>query len=224
MEGGGYAGPTGPDGARSGHLPRRAPQLELSESWLAVKPGTEDLAGASKFFFEKFSTFSDFHRAAAVMLDVDGSTDAAEIPRFVAALCYGADFVEGSPFTQGGGSSDITLPRRLVNRALNGHRRGFFRLRAGTAAVLAAMVPRAALAQVCDATAARYDSRDGHIEAAARDGAVGGDSDGHGLGRLPFTGLNLLITGIAGAGLVGSAIALSGISGPEEPGVRRRYG
>ena len=47
MEGGGYAGPTGPDGARSGHLSRRALQLELSESWLAVKPGTEDLVGAS---------------------------------------------------------------------------------------------------------------------------------------------------------------------------------
>lgn len=32
-----------------------------SESWIAVKPGTEDLVGASKVFFEKFSTFYDFH-------------------------------------------------------------------------------------------------------------------------------------------------------------------
>ena len=32
-----------------------------SESWIAVKPGTEDLVGASKFFFEKYSTFYDFH-------------------------------------------------------------------------------------------------------------------------------------------------------------------
>jgi glycosyltransferase involved in cell wall biosynthesis len=54
-----------------------------------------------------------------VMLDADGSADAAEIPRFVAALMNGADFVKGSRFAQGGGSSDITLVRRYGNRALN---------------------------------------------------------------------------------------------------------
>jgi glycosyltransferase involved in cell wall biosynthesis len=54
-----------------------------------------------------------------VALDADGSTDAAEIPRFVAALCNGADFVKGSRFAQGGASSDITLVRSLGNRALN---------------------------------------------------------------------------------------------------------
>jgi glycosyltransferase involved in cell wall biosynthesis len=54
-----------------------------------------------------------------VMLDADGSTDAAEIPRFVAALCNGADFVKGSRFAQGGASSDITRVRRLGNRVLN---------------------------------------------------------------------------------------------------------
>ena len=54
-----------------------------------------------------------------VALDADGSTDAAEIPRFVAALCYGADFVKGSRFIQGGASSDITRVRSLGNRALN---------------------------------------------------------------------------------------------------------
>ena len=43
-----------------------------------------------------------------VALDADGSTDAAEIPRFVAALCNGADFVKGSRFAQGGASTDIT--------------------------------------------------------------------------------------------------------------------
>jgi glycosyltransferase involved in cell wall biosynthesis len=53
-----------------------------------------------------------------VMLDADGSSDAAEIPRFVAALVAGADFVKGSRFAQGGGSSDITPARRLGNRAL----------------------------------------------------------------------------------------------------------
>jgi glycosyltransferase involved in cell wall biosynthesis len=55
-----------------------------------------------------------------VMLDGDGSTDPAEIPRFVAALCQGADFVKGSRFAQGGASSDITHVRRWGNRALNG--------------------------------------------------------------------------------------------------------
>jgi glycosyltransferase involved in cell wall biosynthesis len=54
-----------------------------------------------------------------VTLDADGSTDAAEIPRFVAALCNGADFVKGSRFAQGGASSDITRTRRWGNRALN---------------------------------------------------------------------------------------------------------
>ncbi len=53
-----------------------------------------------------------------VMLDADGSADAAEIPRFVAALVAGADFVKGSRFAQGGGSSDITPTRRLGNRVL----------------------------------------------------------------------------------------------------------
>jgi glycosyltransferase involved in cell wall biosynthesis len=54
-----------------------------------------------------------------VMIDADGSTDASEIPRFVAALCNGADFVKGSRFAQGGGSTDITPLRRAGNRALN---------------------------------------------------------------------------------------------------------
>ena len=54
-----------------------------------------------------------------VTMDADGSTDPAEIPRFVAALCHGADFVKGSRFAQGGASSDITWMRRLGNRALN---------------------------------------------------------------------------------------------------------
>jgi glycosyltransferase involved in cell wall biosynthesis len=54
-----------------------------------------------------------------VTLDADGSADAAEIPRFVAALLHGADFVKGSRFAQGGASSDITVVRRVGNQALN---------------------------------------------------------------------------------------------------------
>src|SRR3954464_3876993 len=35
-----------------------------SESWIAVKPGTESLVGVSKIYFENFSTFYDFHLGA----------------------------------------------------------------------------------------------------------------------------------------------------------------
>ncbi|MFV2088286.1 glycosyltransferase family 2 protein [Micromonospora sp. LOL_021] len=55
-----------------------------------------------------------------VMIDADGSTDPAEIPRFVAALLAGADFAKGSRFRAGGGSHDITPLRRLGNESLNG--------------------------------------------------------------------------------------------------------
>jgi glycosyltransferase involved in cell wall biosynthesis len=55
-----------------------------------------------------------------VMLDADGSTDPAEIPRFVAALITGADFAKGTRFITGGGSSDITTSRRVGNRILSG--------------------------------------------------------------------------------------------------------
>lgn len=53
-----------------------------------------------------------------VMLDADGSTDPAEIPRYVAALLAGADFAKGSRFLSGGGSDDITLLRRVGNWVL----------------------------------------------------------------------------------------------------------
>ncbi|HSP72071.1 MAG TPA: hypothetical protein VLN26_06865, partial [Gaiellaceae bacterium] len=32
-----------------------------SESWVAVQPGTENLVGSSKFFFDKWSTFYNFY-------------------------------------------------------------------------------------------------------------------------------------------------------------------
>jgi glycosyltransferase involved in cell wall biosynthesis len=53
-----------------------------------------------------------------VMLDADGSTDPAEIPRYVAALRTGADFAKGTRFVIGGGSADITMLRRAGNSAL----------------------------------------------------------------------------------------------------------
>lgn len=53
-----------------------------------------------------------------VMIDADGSTDAAEIPRYVSALRSGADYAKGSRFVTGGGSSDITVIRSLGNKVL----------------------------------------------------------------------------------------------------------
>src|SRR5687768_2156038 len=62
FKGGGYAGyapgataPT-PGSCRLGDY-----NANLSESWIAVQPGTENLVGTSKVFFEKFSTFYNFH-------------------------------------------------------------------------------------------------------------------------------------------------------------------
>jgi glycosyltransferase involved in cell wall biosynthesis len=54
-----------------------------------------------------------------VMLDADGSTDPAEIPRFVHALMHGADFAKGSRFMPGAGSSDISRLRQRGNWVLN---------------------------------------------------------------------------------------------------------
>ena len=54
-----------------------------------------------------------------VTLDVDGSADPHEIPRFVEALVQGADLAKGSRFCPGGGSQDITAFRSLGNYGLN---------------------------------------------------------------------------------------------------------
>jgi glycosyltransferase involved in cell wall biosynthesis len=54
-----------------------------------------------------------------VMIDADGSTDPAEIPRFLDPLLRGADFAKGSRFIGDGGSTDITRLRGLGNRALS---------------------------------------------------------------------------------------------------------
>jgi glycosyltransferase involved in cell wall biosynthesis len=54
-----------------------------------------------------------------VMIDADGSTDGAEIVRFVGALVAGADFAKGSRFSGDGHSDDITGLRRYGNRVLN---------------------------------------------------------------------------------------------------------
>ena len=49
------------------------------------------------------------------MIDADGSTQPSEIPAFVEALVDGADFVKGSRFAAGGGTSDMSHLRRFGN-------------------------------------------------------------------------------------------------------------
>src|SRR3989442_3537333 len=62
--GGGYPIPPGsrvPVAGTCGPGPFNA---NFSESWIAVKPDTEDLVGSSKFFFDKYSTFYMFYLGA----------------------------------------------------------------------------------------------------------------------------------------------------------------
>jgi glycosyltransferase involved in cell wall biosynthesis len=53
-----------------------------------------------------------------VMLDADGSTDPAEIPRFVETLMKGFDCAKGSRLLKEGGSYDLNFIRRLGNSFL----------------------------------------------------------------------------------------------------------
>jgi len=53
-----------------------------------------------------------------VMMDADGSMNPQEMDLFVGALRSGADYVKGSRFIQGGGTSDMTFIRKLGNYAL----------------------------------------------------------------------------------------------------------
>jgi hypothetical protein len=62
--GGGYPIPPGSDAPVPGTCRAGAYNSNRSESWIAVQPGTENLVGVSKFFFENFSTFYDFHLGA----------------------------------------------------------------------------------------------------------------------------------------------------------------
>jgi len=62
--GGGYPVPAGsrvPIAGTCGPGPFNA---NHSESWIAVNPGTENLVGSSKFFFDKYSTFYMFYLGA----------------------------------------------------------------------------------------------------------------------------------------------------------------
>ncbi|HEV8686451.1 MAG TPA: sialidase family protein [Gaiellaceae bacterium] len=64
ITGGGYPVPAGQTAPDPGTCRLGKYNANRSESWIAVKPGTEDLVGTSKIFFEKYSTFYDFHLGA----------------------------------------------------------------------------------------------------------------------------------------------------------------
>src|SRR5919109_735647 len=67
---GGYAGyDPGATAPNPGSCRAGLYNANLSESWIAVRPGTEDLVGTSKIFFEKFSTFYNFHLGSHTILD-----------------------------------------------------------------------------------------------------------------------------------------------------------
>jgi hypothetical protein len=62
--GGGYPVPPGSRVPEAGTCREGPFNANYSESWLSVKPGTEDLVGTSKFFFDKYSTFYMFYNGA----------------------------------------------------------------------------------------------------------------------------------------------------------------
>jgi hypothetical protein len=66
--GGGYPVPPGSRVPVAGTCREGPFNANHSESWLSVKPGTEDLVGTSKFFFDKYSTFYMFYNGAYQIL------------------------------------------------------------------------------------------------------------------------------------------------------------
>jgi hypothetical protein len=59
--GGGYPVPAGQTFPNPGTCEAGALDSNHSESWIAVKPGTEDMIGNSKFFFGNYSEFYNFY-------------------------------------------------------------------------------------------------------------------------------------------------------------------
>jgi hypothetical protein len=61
---GGYPVPPGATAPVPGTCRLGDYNANRSESWISVQPGTENLVGTSKIFFEKYSTFYDFHNGS----------------------------------------------------------------------------------------------------------------------------------------------------------------
>src|SRR5215471_16616176 len=68
VAGGGYPVPPGSTKPLPGTCGPEMLNSNHSESWLAVKPGTEDIVGDSKFFIGEWSTFYDFHLGSYTIL------------------------------------------------------------------------------------------------------------------------------------------------------------
>jgi hypothetical protein len=66
--GGGYPVPPGSRVPLAGTCRPGPFNANHSESWIAVKPGTEDLVGTAKYFFDKYSTFYMFYVGAIQFL------------------------------------------------------------------------------------------------------------------------------------------------------------
>ncbi len=73
--GGGYPVPAGSRVPAAGSCREGRFNANHSESWLAVKPGSEDLVGTSKFFFDQYSTFYMFYLGAYQMPGGSPSTN-----------------------------------------------------------------------------------------------------------------------------------------------------
>jgi hypothetical protein len=67
--GGGYPVPPGQTFPNPGTCGPGSLDSNHSESWITVKPGTEDLVGNSKFFFDKYSKFYDFYLGTYCILN-----------------------------------------------------------------------------------------------------------------------------------------------------------
>jgi hypothetical protein len=64
IAGGGYPDPPGATKPEPGTCRPGLYNSNRSESWIAVRPGTDALVGVSKLFFENFSTFYNFNLGA----------------------------------------------------------------------------------------------------------------------------------------------------------------
>jgi hypothetical protein len=73
--GGGYPVPPGQTFPNPGTCGPGSLDSNHSESWIAVKPGTEDLVGSSKFFFDKYSRFYDHYLGSYRILNGTPSGD-----------------------------------------------------------------------------------------------------------------------------------------------------
>ena len=81
LNGGGYPVPAGASLPTPGTCGPISLNSNHSESWLAVKPGTETLVGSSKFFVDRYSTWYDFYLGAYSM--PNGSPDGnVQMPGF----------------------------------------------------------------------------------------------------------------------------------------------